>query len=178
MSCMCDVSVVIPAYDAEGFLARAVESVLGQSIPPREILVVDDGSTDGTADVARRLGERIRYLRQENAGPSGARNRGIGAAAGEWVAFLDADDWWLPRRLERGLAVAGRYPGLNWVAGRYRLLHPDGRMIAPEGEGGYVPPGERLPNFYDAARGGLRFHTGTMLIRRTFCAKPGCSTRP
>ncbi len=99
-------SVVIPARDAESFIAETVESVLAQTRPPVEVIVVDDGSTDGTADVLRRFGERIRVLTQPWHGAAAARNAGAAVASGTWLAFLDADDTWLPEKLERQLAVA------------------------------------------------------------------------
>ena len=92
------VSVVIPVFNREGFLAEAIESALGQEGTRPEILVVDDGSTDGTPAVAARYTGRIIYLRQENAGPPAARNRGIREAQGEFLSFLDSDDLWPPRR--------------------------------------------------------------------------------
>lgn len=92
------VSVVIPAYNAGEYLGRAIDSVLAQTQPAAEIIVVDDGSADNTADVAQGYGERIRFIQQENAGASVARNTGIEAAASEWIAFLDADDEWLPQK--------------------------------------------------------------------------------
>lgn len=95
---MSDVSVVIPAYNQEHRLKRAVESVLRQRMQPREIIVVDDGSTDRTRYVVHELSARsaipVFYQYQCNKGPAAARNRGIGAAAGEYVAFLDSDDEW------------------------------------------------------------------------------------
>ncbi len=99
-----DVAVVIPAYNAEKLLPRALRSVLTQTVAPREVLVVDDGSSDGTSDVARSFGAPVRCIRQENAGAAAARNRGIAEATAEWIAFLDADDWWEPERLALGLA--------------------------------------------------------------------------
>lgn len=97
------VSVVIPAYNAAHCIRTALESVLHQTVAPLEILVVDDGSTDETADVVRRMGGIVRLLTQENGGPGAARNHGIREARGEWIALLDADDTWLPNRLERQL---------------------------------------------------------------------------
>ncbi|HLH42987.1 MAG TPA: glycosyltransferase family A protein [Bryobacteraceae bacterium] len=101
------VSVIIPAYNAGRVVGRAIESALAQTLPPLEIVVVDDGSSDDTAAVAERYGAKVRVLRQANAGPAAARNRGARAAAGEWLAFLDSDDAWLPRKLERQLAHVG-----------------------------------------------------------------------
>lgn len=103
------VSVVIPTYNRADLLGRALDSVLGQTFADYEVLVIDDGSTDGTAAAAARYAERdrrVQYLRQpENRGVSAARNRGLCEARGEFVAFLDSDDEWMPDKLERQLAV-------------------------------------------------------------------------
>jgi glycosyltransferase involved in cell wall biosynthesis len=95
------ISVVIPTYNNARFVASAVESALSQSLPPAEVIVIDDGSTDATADVLAPYGESIRYIRQSNSGPAAARNRGIKAARGELIALLDADDIWLPEKLQK-----------------------------------------------------------------------------
>jgi glycosyltransferase involved in cell wall biosynthesis len=100
------ISVVIPAYNSEPFIAEAIESVLAQTVPPDEVIVVDDGSTDGTADALQRFGSRVQLLQQANKGPSAARNRGASAARGTWLAFIDADDTWLPTKLQRQLEIA------------------------------------------------------------------------
>lgn len=97
------VSVVIPAFNAERFLDAALRSVIAQTVSPQEIIVVDDGSRDGTADVARRFGGAVLLITQDNQGVSAARNRGAASASGDWLAFLDADDEWLPHKLERQL---------------------------------------------------------------------------
>ncbi len=120
---------MIPAYNAELFLENAIRSVLAQTFPPLEIIVVDDGSTDGTARVAQAFAERVRLIRQPNGGPSSARNAGVAAARGEWVAFLDADDAWLPEKLERqapvfaetgvGVVCCGRSKGGGWRGWRW-----------------------------------------------------------
>src|SRR5271168_3299780 len=94
-----DISVVVPTYNRADLLARAVESALAQTIPVREILIVDDGSTDDTERVAAGFAAPVRYIRQANGGVASARNTGIAAAAGEWVAFLDSDDEWVPTKL-------------------------------------------------------------------------------
>lgn len=100
------VSVIIPAYRAEATIERALRSVYAQSTPPDEIIVVDDGSPDDTAALVEREFPSVRVLRQANAGPAPARNAGAAAASGEWLAFLDADDTWLPGKLERQLRMA------------------------------------------------------------------------
>ncbi len=107
------VSCVIPVYNGERFLAEAIDSALGQSHPPEEILVIDDGSTDGTARVAARYGSCISYHRQQNAGPAAARNRGVRSARGDLVAILDADDVWHPEKLARQLARFAERPELG-----------------------------------------------------------------
>jgi glycosyltransferase involved in cell wall biosynthesis len=106
------VSVVIPAHNAAGTVVAAVDSALAQTRSNLEILVVDDGSTDGTSDVLRGYGDRIRVLPQEAKGPSCARNRAAQLARGEWLAFLDADDLWREEKLERQLATAREDAGL------------------------------------------------------------------
>jgi glycosyltransferase involved in cell wall biosynthesis len=93
------VSVIIPVYNTEKYLAEAIESVLAQTYQPIELIVVDDGSTDGSAAVARRYLPRLTYFYQANAGTSAARNKGLQAAHGEFYAFLDADDTWLENKL-------------------------------------------------------------------------------
>ena len=111
-----EISVIIPTYDRAGLLPRALHSVLGQSRPPTEVLVVDDGSTDGTERLVRSEFPTVRYSRQENRGVAAARNHGIREARGEWVAFLDSDDEWLPRKLERQLEALRKEP-------RFLLCH-------------------------------------------------------
>lgn len=97
-----DISVVIPCYNAESFIGEAIESVLAQSIPVREVIVVDDGSTDDSAKIIRGLRSPVvQLIQQPNQGESIARNRGIEEATGEWIAFLDADDIWKPDKLQR-----------------------------------------------------------------------------
>jgi len=107
------VSCVVPVFNGERFLGEALESILTQTCPPDEIVVVDDGSTDGSAQIATAL-DRVRYIRQENAGPAAARNSGIGISTGDLLAFLDADDLWLPTKLERQLAQLEAQPALEF----------------------------------------------------------------
>jgi glycosyltransferase involved in cell wall biosynthesis len=93
------ISVVIPAYNAAPWIGRAIQSVVDQTFPVSEIIVVDDGSNDSTADVVATFNGKVKYVRQTNNGPSKARNTGMAASSGEWLAFLDADDWWMPNKL-------------------------------------------------------------------------------
>ncbi|MBV9469465.1 MAG: glycosyltransferase family 2 protein [Abitibacteriaceae bacterium] len=94
------VSVIIPVYNRSRYLTQAIDSALNQTLPPAEIIVVDDGSTDNTPDVMGSYGHRIRSVRQTNAGVSAARNTGLRMAEGDLIAFLDSDDIWLPQKLE------------------------------------------------------------------------------
>lgn len=93
------VSVIVPVYNRAKLVTRAIDSVLKQSRPPLEIIVVDDGSTDETPDVLRQYGSKIKIIRQAHRGVSAARNRGIRSARGQWIALLDSDDEWLPKKL-------------------------------------------------------------------------------
>ena len=104
------VTVVIPTWNREDLLPRALTSVARQTRPPEEVLVVDDGSTDGTEGMIRRQFPGVRYLRQENRGVAAARNRGIEVARGDWLAFLDSDDEWLPEKLARQLDALRERP--------------------------------------------------------------------
>ncbi|MDQ6827318.1 MAG: glycosyltransferase family 2 protein [Gemmatimonadota bacterium] len=107
------VSCIIPVHNGERFLREAVDSVLAQSSGSSEIIVVDDGSTDGTAAVARSYGDALRYEFQANAGPPAARNVGLALASGELIAFLDADDRWHRDKLARQLAVFDEQPAVD-----------------------------------------------------------------
>ena len=113
------VSTVIPAYNAEAYIGRAIDSVLAQGHPADEIIVVDDGSTDGTGAVVKKYGENVRYICLPNAGASAARNAGIKAAKSGWIAFLDSDDEWLPENLELQLALLQRNKHLLWSTANF-----------------------------------------------------------
>lgn len=127
---MTSVSVVIPLYNQASFVAQALDSVAAQNVQPKEVIVVDDGSQDDSAAVAQAHSIGATVIRQANAGVSAARNAGIAAATGEWVAFLDADDAWAPQKLERQLAAASRVnrPALSFT--RYERRRTDGLPVA------------------------------------------------
>ena len=94
-------SVVIPAYNAAAFIGNAIESVLAQTCKPLEVIVVDDGSSDNTPAIVESYGDPVRLIRQTNSGPGAARNHGVRLATGDFIGLLDADDTWLPDKIER-----------------------------------------------------------------------------
>ncbi|MDP8299694.1 MAG: glycosyltransferase [Candidatus Tantalella remota] len=107
-------SVVIPTYDRERFLKKCVDSVLAQTYTRFEVIIVDDGSRDGTKDlIASYDDNKILYTRQDNKGVSRARNKGLELAKGDFVAFLDSDDWWSVKKLERSLQYILDFPDIN-----------------------------------------------------------------
>ena len=118
------VTVVIPTYNYARYVPEAVESVLAQSFDELEVVVVDDGSTDETADILRPFDEQIRYIRQEHRGLAAtARNTGIRAALGRHVAFLDSDDLWLPEKVSLQVARLDSEPAVGLVYGEALLFH-------------------------------------------------------
>jgi glycosyltransferase involved in cell wall biosynthesis len=123
---MTKISIAIPAYNSEFCLRETLESALNQTHPAHEILVVDDGSTDRTEEVARSFGDRIRYIKQQNQGIAGARNTAIKEATGDWIAFLDHDDLILPTKLEKQLAIIEANPDLVVVYSAFTYLYTDG----------------------------------------------------
>lgn len=109
------ISVVIPAYNCERFIKDAIESVLNQTFNDYEIIVIDDGSTDKTKDAVLQFREKVKYVYQPNGGPASARNTGAALSQGEYIAFLDSDDAWLPEKLELQIEKFKNRPGLGLV---------------------------------------------------------------
>ncbi|HYL81892.1 MAG TPA: glycosyltransferase, partial [Candidatus Acidoferrum sp.] len=156
------VSVIIPTYNSAGFVVEAVRSVLAQTHSPVEIIVVDDGSTDATAESLRPYAERIRYLYQQNRGVAAARNAGIAVARGDLLAFLDADDMWVPDKLERQLACLDRRPQVGVTHADARHCYVDsGRQCAR-------PPLARQfdGNCYTDLFFGNRIVTSSVMVKR------------
>ncbi len=120
------VSVIIPVYNCDRYLAQAIESVLAQTYQPIEIIVVDDGSTDNTSEVAKSFGAAVQYYFQINSGSAAARNRAIELAKGDFFAFLDADDLWVEDKLTRQMAAFANNPNLDIVFGQVQ------QFITPE----------------------------------------------
>jgi glycosyltransferase involved in cell wall biosynthesis len=144
------VSCIIPAFNAERYLQEALDSIFAQTYAHLEVIVVDDGSTDGTARVAAQYGSRLRCLHQSNAGSAAARNRGLAAARGELVAFLDADDLWRPEKLALQVARFQARPELDlcvshvqnfWVA----ELHQEAERFRTH------PRGQPIPGYWSGA---------------------------
>jgi glycosyltransferase involved in cell wall biosynthesis len=107
------ISCIVPVFNGERYLREAIESIFNQTYGPLEVIIADDGSTDRTAAVAASYGEQVSYLRQTNTGPAAARNLGLSAAHGEFLAFLDADDLWHPEKLARQMARFAARPELD-----------------------------------------------------------------
>jgi glycosyltransferase involved in cell wall biosynthesis len=148
------ISVIVPVYNGEKYLAAAIDSVLCQAYSATEILVVDDGSVDGSAQVAQGFGDRVRYFHQPNRGIGAARNRGIEIAKGAFFAFLDADDLWEPRKLALQMAALEEDASLDAVFGHVV------QFVTPE-----MDEGERAGLFCPTAPV-AGYVAGTMLIRR------------
>jgi len=133
-------SVVIPAYNAAATLPQTVDSILAQTVPAQKIIVADDGSTDGTASIARKLPGPVTVVVQANRGPGAATTAGFSKVSTPWVATLDSDDVWLPQKIERQLAVSASQPD---VAGIFSLarLFDDARSLIPMGPVRFVASG-------------------------------------
>ena len=137
------VSVVIPAYNMARYVGASIESVLAQTLPPDEVIVVDDGSSDQTAKVVEEFAAHVRLLRQEHMGYTVAMNRGIQEATGSLLAFQDADDLWEPEKLERQCAAIDTNPDVDAVFGHMEcFLSPD---VDPEAAGAAIAFRQRWP---------------------------------
>jgi glycosyltransferase involved in cell wall biosynthesis len=137
------VSVMIGVYNAAPYIAEAIDSVFAQTHQPLELIVVDDGSDDGSGDVAAGYGDRVRVIRQERGGNGAARNTAVAHAAGRYFAFLDADDRFRPEKLEHQLAVLDADPSVDMVFGHVReFVSPE---LSPEARSTVRPPAPESP---------------------------------
>jgi glycosyltransferase involved in cell wall biosynthesis len=130
-------TVVVPAFNAAATIAETIRSALAQTVPPAEIIVIDDGSADSTADVAGAFGAPVRVVRQENTGPGGATTRGLSETKTPFVATLDSDDLWVPKKAERQLALLAASPDVAAVFGKLKLFTAD----ASDPRNGRIVPG-------------------------------------
>jgi glycosyltransferase involved in cell wall biosynthesis len=172
-SLIAEISVIIPAYRSAKTIGRALTSIAGQTVRPREVIVVDDGSDDGTAEVARSFADRINgaklmVIEQENHGAGAARNRGLEAASEKWVAFLDADDEWVPEKLERSLDVMAE-TGAVLVSHDFIRVE-DGKMQKIDCARHFK--NHRAPFIALYLRGNIA--TSTVLVERRLVDQAGC----
>jgi glycosyltransferase involved in cell wall biosynthesis len=171
------VTAVIPAYNIEAYVGRAIESVLAQTRLADEIIVVDDGSTDGTAAAIKKYLPRVKYVYQKNRGLAGARNAGIRESTCEWVAFLDGDDEWLPRFLELQMGVLQRNPQLAWTTTNYRTyLHAENRgapLVLPEEARRVLAGKEYMDEYFEAYRLRMGGYGSTIVMKRRALLEAG-----
>ncbi len=151
------VSVVMAVYNAAWCVERAIDSVLAQTVPPTEILVCDDGSDDGTPElVERRYGMRVTVMHLQHVNAAAARKYGLTRARGDWLAFLDADDWWEKDKLERQLDYASQHPEVKWIS-------TDGPYVSKQG----IERQSWLSDYFEPVRE-LRGDLLPMLLERCF----------
>lgn len=156
------ISVVIPVYNTEKYLACAIESVLDQKGNfALDLIVLDDGSTDKTAEIAKSFGNRLRYIYQTNSGISATRNAGIKAAQGDFIAFLDADDYWTENKLSLQIHAFEMDTSLDIVFGQIQqFLSPE---LSPEAKAKLVCDSKIMPGY----------HASTLMIRKESLSKVG-----
>jgi glycosyltransferase involved in cell wall biosynthesis len=172
------VSVIIPAYNAAAYVLDAIDSVLAQNHAPIEILLIDDGSTDATAELVENKRPQVRVIRQANAGVAEARNAGLRCAGGDFICFLDADDGWYPGKIVAQLNLLARHTDVGAV------FH-DWRMWQADADGGYSPLPWQPPSdpaLIDPEQSGWIYpqvlmdyiiHTSTIMIRREWIERVG-----
>lgn len=155
------ISVIIPAYNSAVYLSEAIESVLQQTVPPQEIIVVDDGSTDNTRSVVKKFMDDVQYVYQENAGVATARNKGLDISKGDLITFIDADDIWLKNKTELQLELFQQNPQLEMIIGFLQRVQKNCtedsfKVFDRDGSGIFV------------------LSLGSTLIRREVFRKVGC----
>jgi len=156
-------SVVVPLYNKEKHVRATLQSVINQTFQDFEIIIVDDGSTDNGCEVVDSLNDiRIRLVRQDNAGPSKARNRGINEATGKFIAFLDADDLWLPEKLEKHYELHTNNHKVAWSCTAYKVKAVEGYII----ESIIFPQSGVLSDAIDALLDGLVILTSTVVVKK------------
>ena len=164
-------SVVIPVYNREDFARQAIDSVLSQTFTDYELIVVDDGSTDGTTEALKSYGNRIQLIQQQNRGPEVARNTGVAAARGEYIAFLDSDDWFFPTALETYDRVVRAFDSPPLVFGSQAIYREGDPIPVQSPETGRV----EVIKFQDylAKTTNLAFICSTLLVQKSLYDKIG-----
>ena len=172
-----DISVVIPTYNRAALVCEAFHSVLAQTHPPVEILVVDDGSTDDTRSMLEAFGSQLRMLRQEHRGVAAARNLGIAAARSGWIAFLDSDDLWAPDHLDRLAAILDADSSLSWCCSNaYFQREPSGALYPATPSQSLHRAGYKdnhFDCFYSASAAGVTFHTPGFVLSASLIQNVG-----
>ena len=160
------ISVIIPAYNAESFLSATIDSVLDQTAPPYEVILVDDGSTDGTAEIARAYGDRILYHHRENGGVAEALNTGIGLSQGEYITVLGADDVLRPGSIATRAAALDRYPGAAFVHGGAYEIDENSTILRLRGKRAGELSCEPSERAFKRLLGGNHIVCSTVMARR------------
>jgi glycosyltransferase involved in cell wall biosynthesis len=155
------ISVIIPVYNGEKYLAEAVETVLAQTYRQIEVIIVDDGSTDRSGEINQRFGPSIRYILRSHEGSGAARNHGVAVARGTYCAFLDADDLWMEDKLTRQIAVFRDRAHLDMVFGHVKLFHSP--ELSKKSKAKLIGDGQTTPGQ----------HAGTLLIKRNSFLRAG-----
>lgn len=160
-------SIIIPLYNKAQFVQRAIDSVMGQRVGDFEVIVVNDGSTDGGEQMVLAYGDQVRLITQPNQGVSEARNRGIKEAKYPWIAFLDADDFWLPNYLESMRQVIAQFPQAGILGCSYSQSMDDLGNVDPQGW-------FQMDDYFKRAIVNTMFFTSATVIRKSFfLANPG-----
>jgi len=165
-----NVTVVIPVYNGEMWISRAIDSVLSQTIAPAEILVIDDGSTDGTARAVERYEPMVRCIRQQNGGASSARNRGIIEARSEWIAFLDSDDEWFPHWIATHQSVLRNHETCRWSFCSFEYARKGMRWAARRRGAPHI---EGIAPYFEAMTRGMEIGTPGLLLHRSVFDRAG-----
>lgn len=169
-------SIIIPAYNSETSVGVSIDSALGQTRAPAEVIVVDDGSTDETGKVIASYGDKVVHLSQENAGQGAARNTGMAVAKGEFIALLDADDYWRPEFLERMEDFLDTHPQAVAASCAFKAERKKGDYYGPAHHAQLKeahPEGFILDNFFDFWADYDHVRTGTVLFRRSLLEEIG-----
>ena len=176
------VSVIIPIYNGAKFIALTLDAVLAQTAPPTEVIVVNDGSTDNSAAIVEQYEDRVTLINVKNGGAPAARNTGASMARGNWLAFCDGDDLWLPTKLEKQLRLANECPDIHCVITDY-VEFTDG-VVSNRSHLSYTPESFWVPEQYQSGfvvrkpiTGKLTTFqpaiTSTQMVRRNFCLEVG-----
>lgn len=166
---MPEVSVVIPTYNSAHFLGEALQSVFDQTFKDYELIVVDDGSTDETKQIVAEYGDKIKYIFQENSGPASAKNNGIRNSVGKYIAFLDADDLWLPTKLEKQVKTFQQSPELAMIFTEHSVFNDRGIYLALIGKRKRLIKGDIARNIF--LHNGVA--TPTVIVRKEIFNKIG-----